>query len=349
MPFDTTYHIYSGNNNNEINFIAPGGQDTSIYLNPGEIPPGMDSLYYEYSSLKQQMQGPYGEKNTVKDDAPLTSFFFIIVLVVVVVIIRQKIINTLEEDSDDNSSEYTKEPESKGYLTYYGDQLNFTDEELVTVLNKRFPYYKKLSDLQQKTFIDRVQLFIADKIFKVHDTIAYKEMPILISAAAIQLTLGLRRYLLPNFRFIHVYPEEFLAISPTIRILEGNVNGHTINLSWKHFLKGYEDGSDGQNVGLHELSHALYYQNFVTEENVDTNFRDTFDEFNDYGNKVFHQEALPGNDLYSDYALKNFQEFWAESIEIFFEKPVQLKTLYPRLYDSLVEILNQDPAQFSIS
>ncbi len=348
MPFDTTYHIYSGNDNNEINFIAPGGQDTAIYLNKGEIPPGMDSLYAEYSSLKQQMQGPYTEKNTTKDDSALTPIFFI-VIVVIAIIIKSKFISNREEENDDSSTEVSRETETKDYLTYYGDQLNFTDKELAAVLNKRFPYYKKLSAAQQKTFIDRAQLFIADKIFKVHDTIAYKEMPILISAAAIQLTLGLKRYLLPNFKFIHVYPEEFLAVAPTIRILEGNVNGHTINLSWKHFLKGYEDGSDGQNVGLHELSHALYYQNFVTEENVDANFRDTFDEFNDYGNKVFQKEALPGNDLYSDYALKNFQEFWAESIEIFFEKPVQLKLLYPRLYDSLVEILNQDPAQFSIT
>jgi Mlc titration factor MtfA (ptsG expression regulator) len=85
------------------------------------------------------------------------------------------------------------------------------------------------------------------------------------------------------------------------------------------------------------------------EENVDRNFRDTFDEFNNYGNKVFQQETLPGNDLYSDYALKNFQEFWAESMEIFFEKPAQLKMTYPKLYDSLVEILNQDPLQLTIT
>ena len=107
-------------------------------------------------------------------------------------------------------------------------------------------------------------------------------------------------------------------------LLEGNVSGHAINLSWKHFLEGYEDTNDGQNVGLHELAHALYYQTFEVEENVDSNFRDTFNDFNNYGNKVFR----PGienrcNDLYSEYAVKNFQEFWAESVEIFFEKPLQ--------------------------
>jgi Mlc titration factor MtfA (ptsG expression regulator) len=168
-------------------------------------------------------------------------------------------------------------------------------------------------------------------------------MPVLISAAAIQLTFGLQKYLLPNFEFIHVYPKEFIRIQDTICYLEGNVSGHAINLSWKHFLDGYANSNDGQNVGLHELAHALYYQTFIVEENVDGNFRDTFDHFNNFGNKVFDQELQPGNDLYTDYALKNFQEFWAESAEIFFEKPAAMKAAYPQLYDAVKSLLNQDP------
>ena len=246
-----------------------------------------------------------------------------------------------DEEVNDNlaSAGIQKSP----YLTYYGESLNFPDEEISAVLQKHFPYFCSLPALEKTRFLERTQLFIADKIFKIHCNPGFKEMPILISAAAVQLTFGLKKYLLPNFTFIHVYPEEFLGVHPTIRVLEGNVSGHAINLSWKHFLEGYRNSSNGQNVGLHELAHALYYQTFVVEENVDRNFRDTFDEFTEYGNKVYQQEALPGNDLYSDYALKNFQEFWAESIEIFFEKSLQLKSTYPALYAALVELLNQDP------
>ena len=49
------------------------------------------------------------------------------------------------------------------------------------------------------------------------------------------------------------------------------------------------------------------------------------------------------NDLYSDYALRNFQEFWAESVEIFFEKPVEMESHYPQLYQTMKGLLNQDP------
>lgn len=349
MPFDTTYHIFTTVKDRQVSYIAPGGKDIHIYLNEGEMPPGLDSLPGIRNDIDNAIQVSVpGNTNEEYSNSGYVPVFFIFFLIAIV-IIRIKFY-TSPDNSEDNSYTAAAQPESTAsYLTYYGEELNFTDEEIAAALQKRIPYFKALTQPLQQKFLNRTQLFIADKIFKIHDTIGYKEMPILISAAAVQLTMGLEKYLLPNFKFIHVYPEEFLGTYPTIRVLEGNVNGHTINLSWKHFLKGYEDGSDGQNVGLHELSHALYYQNFIVEENVDRNFRDTFDEFNNYGNKVFQQEALPGNDLYSDYALKNFQEFWAESMEIFFEKPAQLKMTYPKLYESLVEILNQDPLQLPIT
>lgn len=277
-------------------------------------------------------------------DAAALPFFAMVGFIFYFAVVRKEAVAGDESEAE-SSLHYSAAavPPQKEMLVYYGDELNFSDEEITAVLDRHFPYYSKLTSSEKDTFTERVQLFIADKVFKIHCNPGFKEMPVLISAAAIQLTFGLKKYLLPNFRFIHVYPEEFLGVHPTIRVLEGNVSGHAINLSWKHFLEGYKNPRNGQNVGLHELAHALYYQTFVVEENVDHNFRDTFDAFSEYGNKVFEQEKIPGNDLYSDYALRNFQEFWAESIEIFFEKPWQMKKSYPALYTAIASLLNQDP------
>ena len=225
---------------------------------------------------------------------------------------------------------------------YYGDELSFTTEDLERILIKRFPYYKKLSQPEKHRFLKRLQEFMEIKTFKIHDKQGFIEMPVLISAAAIQLTFGLKNYLLSHFEFIHVYPEEFMRVTPVISFLEGNVSGHSINLSWKHFLDGYENSSDGKNVGLHEMAHALYYQTFVVEEEVDSSFRSMYDEFVMDGNKVYEAEKNSAGGLYSEYAEKNFQEFWAESAELFFEKPVELKSLYPTLYVSIKALLNQD-------
>ncbi len=229
------------------------------------------------------------------------------------------------------------------YLTYYGDELDFTEESIELILTKRFSYFNKLSELEKNRFITRLQAFMDDKVFKIHDKNGFKEMPILISAVAIQLTFGLQKFKLPNFEFIHVFPREFMRTQPSISLLEGNVSGHAINLSWKHFLEGIENNKDGQNVGLHEMAHALYYQTFIVEENVDNNFRNLYDDFEADGNKVYNIEVSATLGLYSDYAHRNQQEFWAESVELFFEKPRDLKSHYPSLFESMKELLNQDP------
>ncbi len=228
-------------------------------------------------------------------------------------------------------------------LLYVGAELNFTDGEIDNALTKRFPYYTALNLIEKERFIHRVKNFIADKIFYIYDESGFKEMPILISAAAIQLTFGLKKYLLPYFKNIHVYHEEFFRSNNMgICFLEGNVSSNNINLSWKHFLKGYEKNNDGQNVGLHELAHALYYQTFVVGQNVDDDFRNSYNNFIDSGNKVYNTEKTVAGGLYSEYAVTDFQEFWAESAEIYFERPAELKELYPALYDVIKNLLNQD-------
>ena len=247
-----------------------------------------------------------------------------------------------ETDTDIIEGDGEAETETVDYLSYEGTDLHFSEEEIIKMLNRRCAFYKSLADADKEKFILRLQRFMKQKTFKIHDKSGFKEMPVLISAAAIQLSFGLEKYMLPDFPFIHIFPEEFIGMHPSIRFLEGNVSGNCINISWKHFLQGFEYPTDGQNVGLHEMAHAYYYQNFETGNN-ERNFVSTFSKFNNSGNKVFEQEQKPGYDLYSDYAMRNFQEFWAESVEIFFEKPVQMKNTYPELYAVMSDLLNQDP------
>jgi Mlc titration factor MtfA (ptsG expression regulator) len=232
-------------------------------------------------------------------------------------------------------------------LKYIGKDLNFQASLYEEVLGKHCHFYKLLNPASRQVFTRRVIEFISKKTFIIHDEAGFKEMPILVSAASVQLSFGLDNYLLPHFRYIHIYPEEFLRLHPQLCFLEGNVSGNSIRLSWKHFLKGMQNGEDGQHVGLHEMAHALYYQAFVCENYVDCSFRDFFENFNVDGNKVYAVEKDNTGGLYSGYAIKNIQEFWAESIEIFFEKSRELKSMYPALYDCLKTLLNQDPATYA--
>ena len=230
------------------------------------------------------------------------------------------------------------------FLTYKGKDLNFSEVEIVAIFTRRFPFFTNLSHSEKNRFLNRHKRFMKSKIFRIHDRSGFKEMPILISATAVQLSFGLEEYLLPHYKCINIYPQEFLGVHPTIRFLEGNVSGDTINISWKHFLLGNENSTNGQNVGLHEMAHAYYCQNIICEQDRDAMFSKSYNHFHTHGDHVFKIEKISEQRLYTDYALKNLQEFWAESVEIFFERPSQMKQQYPALYSCMQTILNQSTA-----
>ncbi|MDO9375383.1 MAG: zinc-dependent peptidase [Ferruginibacter sp.] len=320
-------------------------QDTSIYWNgSGQLPPEIIQLPPE--QRQQVIEAIRAEQRPDQGDfyGPIMGAIFFSVFVVVAIYQKFKQ-NTLVHsapilDAEANPSGMGLTPA----LLYSGNKLRFSDKVIAEILLKRFPYYSGLSTPNQEKFIQRLQKFMALKSFIIHDHNGFKEMPILISATAIQISFGLDKYLLPNFDTFNIYPGEFLRTAPFVRFLIGNVTGNTISLSWKHFLEGLKYPDDGQNVGMHEIAHALYYQTFVVEKHVDVEFRDTFIDFDSHGNKVYDLEKLGGPGLYSEYAMKDFQEFWAESVEIFFEKPIQMKVLYPSLYLAMSDLLNQNPA-----
>ncbi|MEO6254816.1 MAG: zinc-dependent peptidase [Ferruginibacter sp.] len=349
MPFDTTYVLINDNRSVRIEFTIPGGADTSIYLSPGQLPSDIDSMFSAGDSPARQVYEVLLKEESAsrlkvpKPYTPGTEFIFFFLLIFALIMYNIWKRSEVDETYSQTIFPGKKRSKAKPLLTYYGDELDFSDQQLSAILTLRFPYYNSLSQTQQKIFLGRLQKFISQKTFRIHGEKGFKEMPVLISAAAIQLTFGLKRYLLPHFTFIHIHPQEFLRVRPILCFLEGNVSGHSINLSWKHFLEGYATPNNGQNVGLHELAHALYYQTFVVEENVDTDFRDQYDSFNIDGNKAYDTERTVEGGLYSEYAEKNFQEFWAESAELFFEKPDELKSHYPQLYQTMSTLLNQDP------
>ncbi|WP_336516745.1 zinc-dependent peptidase [Pollutibacter soli] len=278
------------------------------------------------------------------------TWLIILIAVIVYTIFRGKSRKkTLYSDDAAGELQYNKEVGENIHLSsplvYYGENLDFSDEVIRKVLIKYFPYFNRLLPPDQDKFLSRLRKFIKTKIFIIHDVKGYREMPILISASSIQLTFGLDKFLMPHFNIIQIYPQEFIALEP-MRILIGNVSGNTINIAWKQFLEGYKNRFDSSNVGLHEMAHALYYQNFETEEYIDRNFKNCFQVFTALGDRIYSKEKERSIGLYSDYAMKNFQEFWAESIELFFENPQRLNSHYPELYNILCDLLCQDPLRY---
>ncbi len=98
----------------------------------------------------------------------------------------------LRQKGDDDSSGELEMNKEAGNLTsplvYQGENLDFTEDVLRKVLLKHFPFYSKLIPPDQDKFLSRLKKFIKIKYSFIHDVKGYREMPILISAAAIQLS-----------------------------------------------------------------------------------------------------------------------------------------------------------------
>jgi Mlc titration factor MtfA (ptsG expression regulator) len=214
--------------------------------------------------------------------------------------------------------------------------------EIDSLLSRYNPYYRSLNDTGRSRFLHRVLLFMEAKEFEYIDIEPDESMPLLISAAAVQLTFGLEHFRLDHFRVIHVLRDKYrygLYTTP----FEGHISEDGIYLSWSHFVREFTDYSDGQNVGLHEMAHALTYVNFTAGDGRDKSFYHRFTEFSAVGRPIFDRMQSGESTLLDPYAATNYQEFWAVCVETFFERSTSFKRQLPELYGSLCLLLNQDP------
>jgi Mlc titration factor MtfA (ptsG expression regulator) len=210
------------------------------------------------------------------------------------------------------------------------------------LLGRYNPYYKSLTRGGKDRFLNRLLHFIEVKKFEYIDIEPEESMPLLVGAAAIQLTFGLEHYLLDHFRTIRILRDKY-RYGTYKTPFEGHVSEDGIYLSWAHFVKEFTDYSDGQNVGLHEMAHALTYVNFSVQDGRDKAFHDYFSEFSTVARPIFERMQTGETNLLDPYAATNYQEFWAVCIETFFERSTSFRRQIPELYSSLCALLNQDP------
>jgi len=210
------------------------------------------------------------------------------------------------------------------------------------VISENFSYYNRLSPDEQQKFLFRTFLFRQSHRFHYVEIEEQEEMPILISAVAVQLTLGLDQFLLNFFRNIYVLREDYKYGYYSMPFM-GHVDHSGIYLSWHNFKQGISRMSENSNLGLHEMAHALAYVNFVTETEEDPHFKKEFHEFSRVARPIFNEMQRGRKTLLGDYAASNYNEFWAVSVEVFFENPVSLRRELPELYEALRKLLRQDP------
>lgn len=213
------------------------------------------------------------------------------------------------------------------------------------ILAKYAIHYQRLAPVEKKRFERIAASFIHEKEWRGVGMKVQEEMRVMVSACAAQLLLGFPEQELAHFETIVLYPDAYR--SRTGRMHQGEVRpaSGVIMISWRDLLHGYAHTQDAHNVGLHEMAHALWFENKL--ENGEAHFMhpELLQDWIDHADAEIERIKSGRSRLLRAYAGTNQAEFFAVAVEHFFELPKEFKQDLPELYATLSTMLNQDPAR----
>ncbi|MEE4115898.1 MAG: zinc-dependent peptidase [Marinilabiliaceae bacterium] len=211
---------------------------------------------------------------------------------------------------------------------------------------KNLSFYKYLGPKSRIKFERRVQQFINLKEFipRGKDMLITDEMKALIAGTAVMVGFGHPGIYLSHFKKILLYNNNYYStITKQYHKGEVNMRGYIV-LSWQAFRDGFIDKKDGINLGIHEMAHALRFENrIMNDEYGFLNPR----AIRKFDHIALEEIALRNTDpdrssVLRDYSISNKEEFFAVAAELFFEDPLKLLNYSPDLYYLLVPIFKID-------
>ena len=231
-------------------------------------------------------------------------------------------------------------------------------------MGRNLPFFRRLSGSDQAELQGHLQVFLAEKRFEGCAGLTITdEIRITIAGQACLLLLHRRTEYFPRLVTILVYPSTYLAKEnhplegpvwhegEAARFGETERHLGTLVLAWDAAKWGASDPSDGKNVVLHEFAHQLDFENGVADgapvlatRQQQLSWREVMHtEFASL--RAADETGIPT--LLDTYGATNPAEFFAVSVEAFFERPCALKACHPNLYTEFQRYFQQDPVEFS--
>ena len=230
----------------------------------------------------------------------------------------------------------------------------------IDIIERNFPYYQYLAPDERTKLQGHIQVFLHEKRFEGCEGLDITdEIRVTIAAQACILLLHRRSNYFPLMKTILVYPHPYF-VSATRRLAGGLVEegiqsrlGESwhrgpIVLAWDDVLKSSLDPDDGHNVVFHEFAHELDSE-YGTMDGTPPLPRNTM--YTAWARVLSHEYRKLLDDLGTGhqhliraYGATNPAEFFAVVTELFFERPIALKTRHLELYEQFRLFYEQDPA-----
>lgn len=231
----------------------------------------------------------------------------------------------------------------KPFFLNYGLFSKKVSNEQMRILEREFLFYQRLKEKEKQVFQHRVVSFINHKQFIGREgLVVSEEMKVLISATAIMLTFGFRKYKIDLIDKVIVYPKAYYSkTNEVFHKGETNPQLKAIVFSWEDFKHGYKIGDDNLNLGIHEFGHAIHLNAANNDDISSLIFNEGFDRLTSYlQNHEAVRQKLIASKYFRAYAYTNQFEFFAVILENFMETPLEFKNQFPKLYYYLKQMLN---------
>jgi len=237
-------------------------------------------------------------------------------------------------------------------------------KEWLKLVQRHVVFFRRLSGGDRAELLGHIQVFLAEKRFEGCGGFAITdEVRVTIAAQACLLLLHRETDYFPGLLTILVYPltymtEEKRQIGEHVweegtvsRLGETGRRMGSLVLAWGAVKHGAADPSDAKNVVLHEFAHQLDYENHAADgvPGLETSeeqlawsevMRSEFASL-----RAADESGIPT--LLDTYGATDPVEFFAVSVEAFFERPRALRANHPNLYTELQKYFRQDPVEYS--
>jgi Mlc titration factor MtfA (ptsG expression regulator) len=237
-------------------------------------------------------------------------------------------------------------------------------KDWLKLIQRHVVFFQKLNGSDRAELLGHIQVFLAEKRFEGCGGFEITdEVRVTIAAQACLLLLHRETDYFPGLLTILVYPLTYMVQEDhqvgehvweegtVSRLGETGRRMGSLVLSWGAVKHGAADPSDGKNVVLHEFAHQLDYENHAADgvpglatreqqlgwiEVMKTEFASL---------RAADETGIPT--LLDTYGVTDPVEFFAVSVEAFFEQPRALRDRHPRLYEELQKYFQQDPVEYS--
>ncbi|MBM3995822.1 MAG: zinc-dependent peptidase [Planctomycetes bacterium] len=232
------------------------------------------------------------------------------------------------------------------------------------VLDDGVGHYQLLNEADQKKLRDAVVIMLSEKDWEgCRGLELTDEIRVTIAALAAVLIIGLEDFYFDNVQTVLIYPDEYVVQQErpieggvvleeeSDRLGEAHYRGPVI-VSWQEIRENARQPGSGTNLVFHEFAHQLDMLNGEPDGTPDLPTDELAQRWTVIMDKEFRRlqkaEQRGQHTVLDPYGANDTAEFFAVSVECFFDSPRIMQRTYPDLYQLFCDYFRQDPASWPV-